>query len=309
MNNLEKKFKVLRSPRQLFKRLMWKTSKMWPERAYLKVLAWNNTGKGINLDNPKTYNDKMSWLKLYYHKAIFTKMVDKYGVKEYVTERLGSDKYVIPAYGVYNTFDDIDFEKLPNEFIMKCTHDSGSQIVCRDKVAFNKTKARAILEKGMKRDYFWHNREWPYKNVPRKILIEKFVPQLGNDESIEYKVTCCDGKVKFITVCTGPAHEEPERRHNDHFDTEWNRINFEVVFSKSPYPIKKPSMLKELIEMSEKLAEGLPYLRVDWYDVDGDILFGELTFYTWGGACVFKPWSFNEVLGSWITLPEPCLEK
>lgn len=310
MNNLEKKLRVLRSPRQLLKRVMWKTSKMWPERTYLKVLSLINTGSGIDLDHPKTYNDKLNWMKLYYHKMIFTQMVDKYGAKEFVINRLGKEggKYIIPALGIYEKFDDIDFDKLPNQFMMKCTHDSGSQIVCKDKASFNKNKARAILEKGLNRDYFWHNREWPYKNVPKRILVEKYVPQLGYDDSIEYKVTCCDGKVKFITVCKGPAHEEPERRFNNHYDINWKPIEFEVVFKRYPKEYDRPKCLEELITMSEKLSEGIPYLRVDWYDVNGELLFGELTFYTWGGTCIFEPKSFNKTLGDWITLPNPCVE-
>ena len=156
---------VLLSPRAIFSRIMWRTAKYWPDELYLKILSYVITGKGLNLRNPQTYNDKLNWLKLHYHKKEFTMMVDKYEVKKYVATKIGAE-YVIPAYGVYNSFDEIDFGQLPNRFMLKCTHDSGSLVICRDKAKFDKKSARKILEKGLNRTYYYINREWPYKNTP-----------------------------------------------------------------------------------------------------------------------------------------------
>lgn len=302
---MNKKLQILLSPKAMCSRFMWHTAKYWPDKLYCQMLSWIITGHGIDLKNPVTYNDKLNWLKLYYHKPEFTTMVDKYAVKQYVSEIIGAE-YVIPAYGVYPSFDSIDFEKLPNKFMLKCTHDSGSFAICRDKGSFNMDDARQRLEKGLNRTYYYINREWPYKNCPPRIVAEELVEELSHPETvIEYKVTTCNGKVKFITVCTGEAHGPVKGRTNDHFDVNWNPLDFVVVFDHAKGPVKKPKDLQKLIEMSEKLSEGTPYLRVDWYDINDKLLFGELTFYTWGGTCKFIPWKWNKIIGDWITLPEP----
>lgn len=279
-----------------------------PDKTYIRLVFKGRVGYSLDLDNPTTFNEKLNWLKLNYHKNIFTKMADKYEAKLIVSDKLGED-YVIPTYGVYKSFDEIDFDTLPNEFMMKVTHDSAGQIVCRDKTKLDKKQARKTIEKALKQNYFLYNREWPYKNIPRRIIVEQFVPQLGNDNSIEYKVSCFNGKVKFVTVCEGPAHEEIERRHNDHFDIDGNRIPFEATFKAAPHVTYPPKCMGELIRLSEILAKDTPYLRVDWYDVNGKLIFGEMTFYTWGGFCMFEPKKYDKILGEWLTLPEPCYEE
>lgn len=283
---------------------MMRTKSLWPDKLYLKLLYYFKYGKKLNLEDPKTYNEKMQWLKLNYRKNIFTSMVDKYEVKKYVADRIG-EKYVIPCYGVWDKPEDIDWNALPNQFVLKCTHDSGSVILCRDKSSFDKEAAIKKLNDALKMEYFYRNREWPYKNVKRRVIAEKLIENLGSKDSIEYKVTCCGGKVKFVTVCGGIAHAAFELRSNDHYvpDT-WEKLDWYTAYKPSGKTIERPPFADELVELCEKLSADIPYLRVDWYYQDGQLLFGEMTFYTWGGFCYFVPEKWDRIIGDMIPIPE-----
>ena len=149
-------------------------------------------------------------------------MADKYEVKQFVADKIG-EEYVIPLYGVWDNFDEINFNKLPDQFILKCTHDSGGFVICEDKKTFDKEKAREKIEKTFGKSYFWQNREWVYKNIKPRIIAEKYMPSLGKQDSVEYKLTVINGIVKVITVCGGIPHAAFELRSNDNFDKEWNR--------------------------------------------------------------------------------------
>ena len=288
----------------LGQRVLLRTARLWPDAAYLKAMYWLKFGKRLDLVNPQTYNEKCQWLKLYYRKPMFTTMVDKYEVKKYVSDRIG-DNYVIPCLGVWDRPEDIEWERLPDQFVLKCTHDSGSVTVCKDKQSFDKEAAVSKLKTAMKMEYFYRNREWPYKNVRRRVIAEKYIDTLGAVDSVEYKVTCMNGKVVFVTVCTGVAHSAPELRKNDHYTpTEWEKLDWTVVYKPSGKDITRPPFMDEMVELCEKLAKDIPLLRIDWYVNKEQLLFGECTFYTWGGFGLFEPLEWAYKLGSWIQLPK-----
>ena len=212
--------------------------------------------------------------------------------------------------GVWNKFDEIEFDKLPNQFVLKCTHDSGSYVICKDKNAFDKKKAKVKLEKSLKRNYFWGNREWPYKNVVPRIIAEPFIESLGKPESTEYKLTCFNGKVVFTTICTGIAHSKLNERKNDFYDRDFNMLPFWTYYKHSDNPIKeKPWFLDTMISYAEELGKDIPYVRVDFYLVDNKIYFGETTFFTWGGYLKMNPEEWDLKLGEMLELPNKSQNK
>lgn len=258
----------------------------------------------LNLENPRTLTEKLQWLKLYDHRDFYPNMGDKCEVKKIVADRVGAE-HVIPTLGVYNSFDEIDFDALPEQFVLKCTHDSGGLYFCKDRSTFDKKEARAFLNRRLESTPFMQSREFAYRDVKPRIIAEPFMPELGNLDSVEYKVTCFNGKVNFITVCTGIAHGRFEDRKNDFFDRDWNFLPFRTVYyENSGIDYKKPENLDEIITFCEKIADGIPYVRVDFYLLDGKIYFGETTFYTWGGFIHFTPEEWDYKLGSMIELPE-----
>ncbi len=213
---------------------------------------------------------------------------------------------MIPTYGVWDSFESINFDSLPESFILKCTHDSGGGLVCHDKEKFDYRKASDFFKSHLKMNVYWqgNGREWVYKDVKPRILAEKYIPSLGHRDSIEYKITCCGGKASMITVCTGIAHSDFADRNNDHFDRDWNQLPFYAYYKSSGKKIDPPKELDQMVECVEKLSQGIPQVRVDGYIIDGTWIFGEMTFYTWNGFIEFVPKEWDEILGSWIELPE-----
>lgn len=263
--------------------------------------------KKLDLEDPKTLCEKLNWLKIYDRKPRYTAMVDKYAVKKFVSDLIG-EEYVIPALGVWDTFEEIDLEQLPEQFVLKCTHDSGSIVVCTDKATFDRKEAGEKLNAMLRKSHYKENREWVYKNVVPRIIAEPYIDTLGHPDSVEYKITCFGGTAKFTTVCTGIAHDAINKRTNDHFDRDFKPLNFYAIYKNSGKKIKKPEQLDDMIRFSEILSQDVPYLRVDWYLVDGKIYFGEMTFYTWAGYMQFQPDEWDLKLGSWLTLPEKTTE-
>lgn len=283
--------------------LMYRTARLWSDEQYLKLKFYAMFGYKLDLNNPKGYNEKCQWMKLYYRKPEFVTMVDKYAVKQYVADKIG-EEYVVPCFGVWERFDDIDFDKLPRQFVLKVTHDSGGFVICKDKTTFDKEAAKKKMEHALKTDFFIYTREWPYSQVPRRIIAEKYMDSLGKPESIEYKLTCMDGEVRVITICGGIAHAAYELRSNDHFDKNWVRQDWYAAYKPKGGNIPKPKEIDEIVRLSEILSKGIPQVRVDWYVHDGKIYFGEMTFYTWAGFAEFEPWDWNFKLGDWIKLPD-----
>lgn len=298
-----------KSPSSFLYGLMIATSKMWPDKKYLEIVHRIRTGHKLDLDNPQTYSEKSQWMKLYYRKPELTTMVDKFEVKKYIADCIGSE-YVVECYGVWDRFEDIDFDRLPNQFVLKTTHTSGGIVICKDKSSFDKVAAAKVFKRVLCHQHFYFAREWAYKNVKPRIIAEKYMDSLGKPESIEYKLTCMGGVVFCITVCTGIAHAAYEQRHNDHFSRDWKRQNWYARYKPTGKDYQLTPEIQKMIELSEQLTKGIPQVRVDWYVHEGKIYFGEFTFYTWAGWPIFTPEEWDKTMGEPFVLPnEKYLER
>lgn len=277
-----------------------KILRILPDKAYLKLLFKLKLGKSLNLKNPKTFNEKLQWLKLYDRKPIYTTMVDKYAVKEYVANIIG-DEYIIPTLGVWDSFDEINFDELPNQFVLKCTHDSGGLVICRDKSSLDITAAKEKIEKSLKANYYWRGREWPYKNAKQRIIAEKYVEDADTEELRDYKFFCFDGEVKALFIATERFKKRAETKF-DFFDTDFNHLPFINGHPNAETLPEKPQKFDEMKRLAAKLSKGIPQLRVDFYEANGKVFFGELTFFHFGGLVPFEPHEWDEKLGSFIKL-------
>lgn len=297
--------KFFRNPLLLFMSLGHRELLNWmDDKTYLKLAFFASTGKRLNLDNPKTFNEKIQWLKLYDRKPIYTTMVDKYEVKKRVAEQIG-EKYIIPTLGVWDRFDEIDFDRLPNQFVLKCTHDSGGLMICRNKEEFDKKTAKKMLESCLRHSFYWGQREWPYKNVKPRIICEKLISDGANTDLKDYKVFVFHGKAHCIQVDI----DRFTNHHRNFYSLDWEYIPFTTCYPTAPdTQIPRPNNLNELITVSEKLALSVgnpPFVRIDMYileDTD-QLLFGEMTFYHGSGTEKFYPEEYNLLLGNMISLP------
>jgi len=284
------------------------------DKTFLKLNYRARMGKKLDLKNPQTFTEKLQWLKLYDRKPIYTTMVDKCGLKEYAAKVIGKE-HIIETYGVWDSFDEIDFDSLPNKFVLKTTHDSGGVVLCRDKSTMffaSKVKedigiegVRNILEGSLKNNYFYSSREWPYKNVKPRIIAERFLEEDSGVEAIDYKVMCFNGEPKLVQLHLGRFTKHTQ----DFYDTNWNKLDMEYDMDMSDVVLDRPEWLDELLELSRKMAEGLPHIRCDWYRIGGVFYIGEMTFFDDSGYGEFKPEKWNDILGNWITLPEKTEEK
>ena len=284
------------------KHMLKKMTRFLPDKLYIQLKYFYRFHKLPNLDKPQTFNEKLQWLKLYDRKPIYTTMVDKFEAKGFIANIIG-EKYIVPTLGVWDNFDDIDFGKLPEQFVLKCTHDSGGLVIVRDRSKFDKKEAKKKLESSLKRNYYWNGREWPYKNVKPRIIAEIYLND-GNCHElnlIEYKFFCFDGEPRFLMVSKGEAHGDS--RTNDLFDMNFKHLPVSVTFPNSQETIKKPKQFEEMIEIARKLSNGIPHLRVDTYIAGNRVYVGELTFFQTGGMCKFKPEKYNELFGEYLKLP------
>ena len=268
------------------------------DKKYIQLEFLKQFNRLPNLDNPESFNEKLQWLKIYDRNPLYSLMVDKYEVKKYVANIIGNE-YIIPTIGIYDHFDDIDFENLPNRFVIKCTHDSGSVVICNDKKSFDIKKAKERINKYLKREYYYEHREWPYKNVKPRILVEKSIS--SNKQLMDYKIMCFNGNPLYSFVCTDRFNKS-EGLAVTFFDLEWNKMPFKRHYRVDENVIEKPEKYNEMIELSKKLSEDIPFLRVDFYEVNGKIYFGELTFFPGGGLEEFTPEEWDYKLGSLIDL-------
>lgn len=268
------------------------------DKTYIKWNYFFGMGKFPNLNNPQSYNEKLQWLKLYDRRPEYTRMVDKFEAKEYVKEILG-EEYIIPTLGVWDRFEDIDFDKLPNQFVLKCTHDSGGLVICKDKKSLDIIKVRKKICKSLNRNFYWSHREYPYKNIKPRIIAEQYMVDESGTELKDYKFFCFNGKCKMLFIATDRQHDVKF----DFYDTEFNHLPFIQGHPLATKEIKKPRGFNEMIHLSEVLSKDIPHVRVDFYDIHGKIYFGELTFFHFSGNVPFKPKEWDYKIGKWLKLP------
>ena len=278
-----------------------KLSHLMSDKLYLKCMYGAMIGRKLNLDNPKTFNEKLQWLKLYNRKPEYSKLVDKYDVKFYISKLIG-EEYVIPTLGIYDSFDDIDFDALPNQFVLKCTHDSGSTVICRDKATFDFGKARTKLTRKFKSNLFWHGREWPYKDVKPRIIAEQYMESDGDKDLTDYKFYCFNGEPKFLYISHGLS--DHSTAHISYVSLDWKKQPFKrndfADFDELP---PKPVNFDKMVELCGILSANIPFLRVDFYEINGCVYFSELTFFPGSGFTAFEPQEWDEKIGEWIDLP------
>jgi hypothetical protein len=270
---MKKKIKIL-----LTKALILVSKLIKKDSIYLKIMYRIRMNKKLNLSNPITFNEKMQWYKIYDRKKVYNEMVDKINAKKYVENLIGK-KCIIPTIGIYNDFSEIDFDKLPNSFVIKCSHDCGSVYVKKPNDSLDINRMKKKINKAMKNNYYYKWREWQYLDLKPRILIEKYM----GDNLYDYKIQCFNGIPDNIFVCEGRMSDRGVRYH--YFDTEWNYLDYCPYsdVTKDNVGIEKPKKLNEMLEISKKLSSGFPQLRVDLYLIDDEIYFGELTLYTNSG--------------------------
>lgn len=290
---------ALRVPKVL-KRL----SRRIPDPLYIQLRYFYRFHHFCNLRDPQTYNEKLQWLKLNYRVAADAKLVDKYEVKRWVAERIG-DTHLIPTLGIYDSVDEIDFEALPDSFVLKCTHDSGGVELVRDKSEIDELQIRENLQRSMSRTYFFSGREPHYLRIPPRIIAEPYVEDDDLGQLRDYKFFCFDGEVKALFVASDRATGKVKF---DYFDADFTSLGIRQPYPNSEVPPQKPPLFLEMVRLAEDLSKGHPHVRVDLYEANGNIYFGELTFFHFSGFQPFKPARWDRTWGDWLTLPTPVYE-
>ncbi len=295
--------KAIKSPKKILVFLLNKCARLFKnDKTFLKIKFRLEMGQPLNLKAPKTFNEKLQWLKLYNRKPEYTTMVDKFAVKKYVADIIG-EEHIIPTLGVWNSFDEIDFNSLPNQFVLKTTHGGGGGgvVICKDKNTFDKQKAKRILHKSLNGDIYWSYREWPYKDVPRRIIAEKFMTNKGKDLE-DYKIHNFNGEPRFILVCSNRYGKGA--MIDDFYTPEWTLMDVRRPgHPNSEKATPPPTQLKKMLELSRILSKEIPFLRTDFYIIDNKIYFGELTFFPASGMSKFEPEEWDSTIGSWLQLP------
>lgn len=297
------KLEKLKSKNEIIRYIWRKISKLGllnflSDELFVKLEYKLKMKNDLDIANPKRYNEKLQWLKLYDHNPLYTDLVDKYEVREYVEDLIGKD-YLIPVYGVYRNYDDINFDNLPNQFVLKPTHTSGDVFLCKDKSEINHTELKKDISQWLKKDYFDYHREWPYKNIQPRIVCEKFMIEKGSDRIKDYKFFCFDGKPELMFV----ASDRGTNTKFDFYDMAFNHLDVKQHYPKSDTPMAKPKNYEKMIQLAEKLSKGFPHVRIDLYSINDTLYFGEFTFYHFSGFEHFEPDSFDFELGSSLKLP------
>lgn len=269
------------------------------DKKAIKVRYYLNFGKYPDLKHPKTFNEKLQWLKLYDRRPEYTKLVDKYEVKKYVANRIG-EEYIIPTLGVWNNAEEIDFDSLPNQFVLKCTHDSESIVICKNKAEFDISVAKKKLTDCLKKSLFLWGREWPYKNVKPRIIAEEYLKNDNGTLLNDYKFFCFNGEVKTLLIVSERFEGGSKL---DYFDLSGNHMPIKHTYPNAATPPALPKHFEQMKKLAEILSVGYPHIRLDFYECNGKIYFGEMTFFTGSGFLPFTPESWDETFGSWIQLP------
>lgn len=299
MSSLKTALRLLRTPGKMIAPLAQKGFFDWmSDEAYLKLRFRAAMGYKLDLEHPRTFNEKLQWLKLHDKNPLYPQLVDKYAVKEYVASLIG-EEYIIPTLGVYNSFEEIDFEKLPEQFVLKCTHNSHCIYICRDKSKLDKERAERLLKRGLQRDPVRYAREWPYGQVPRRILAEQYMEDESHEELKDYKIFTFWGKAAMAYVDFGRF----TKHMRNHYSLDWEYMDVSTTYPSDPqYVIPRPEKLELMIELAERLSQNIPHVRVDFYSINSRIYFGELTFYHEGGFGKFDP-KLALWLGEQLKLP------
>ena len=281
-------------------KLFRKLSRLIPDRIYLQIVYFKHFRRFINFNNPKTFNEKIQWLKLNYRNEEYTKLVDKYRVKQYITKLIG-EEYVIPTLGVWNNVDDIDFKSLPEKFVLKCNNDSGGIVICKNKKDFDEAKAKSFLKERLKNNGYWYGREWPYKNVKPCIIAEKYMEDSISKDIKDYKFFCFNGSMEFFDI---DIDRFIEHRAN-YYDRNGNFLPYGKTYCPPDYTkkIEMPKNLDKMIELAETISHNTVLSRIDFYEIDGQVYFGEITFYPGSGFSPFTDEKWDYKLGDMIDLP------
>lgn len=279
----------------------WKLLNILSDKAFVQLGYYLRFGEKLDLSNPKSFNQKLNWLKLNNKRPEYSLYVDKYAVKDYVSKTLG-EGYAIPTLGIWDDVNSIEWDSLPNEFVIKCTHDSHSYIICKDKTSFDIDEATSMLAKKMKRNLYWWAREWPYRNVKPRIVAEPFLKDSESEDLKDYKFFCFDGVVKCFKV----DFDRFSHHGANYYDINGNilEIGEEVCPPDFSRHIILPRSIPEMISLAEKLSKGIPFVRVDFYDVNGHVYFGEMTFFPAEGYGRFTSMSSDYMMGEWINIDD-----
>ena len=273
--------------------------KILPDKLYLQLMYFKHFRKFINFNNPKSFNEKIQFLKLKYRSNELTEMADKYKVKQYVSRLIGNE-YVIPTLGVWNTTEEINFDELPEKFVLKCNNDSGGVVICKDKQALNIEETKKFLNSRLNNNGFWYGREWPYKNIKPCIIAEKYMENNGQNELIDYKFFCFNGQPKVVLVCS--ERFASNNMCKTYFDEDWNLLNIMEANHRTDKEQKKPQSFEKMKTISQKLAKDMPFVRIDFYEIEGKLYFGEITFFPASGLEKFKPEKWNNIFGDMIDI-------
>lgn len=281
------------------------------DETYLKKIYRAKMGRPLNLEDPQLFSEKLQWLKLHDRNPLYTRLVDKYRVREYIAEKLG-EEYLIPLLGVWDDPDEIDFDALPDQFVLKCNHNSGTGMcICRDKSKLDYDKVRKDLKKGLQENFFLKAREWPYKDVTRRIIAEQYMAEISSiasDRGLDdYRVYCFNGEPKLIYLYqsgTLTSGNRPNTISCDIFDANWEHLSLRQKTRNAPVVPSPPRNLRNMLEISKCLSDGLTFLRVDFYEINGRVYVGELTLFPGGGFSPFYPDKWDRILGEWIILPK-----
>lgn len=300
MSKLKKILQYLTDPDyRIFKNAKLGLYDRLSDEDFIKLLFKVEMGYVPDLENPRTINEKLQWIKIYDHNPLYTKMVDKIAVKDYVKEKIGGE-HIIRTLGIWDSYDDIDFETLPEKFVLKCNHDSGGLVIVKDKEKMDRKMARKTISSSLRINYYKKYREWPYKDIKAQVFAEEYL-DAGKDGLTDYKFFCFNGEPKFINVS---RFEHTDEEEISFYSLDWKPTPFQrsdhKVLSIDP---PRPAHLDEMISISRKLSEGIPFLRVDLYEFKDRILFGELTLFPTAGMAKYGPEGWSETLGSWIHLP------
>ena len=291
---------IIKNPRLLFLTFGHRGWFNWmSDEQYIRIAYRARIGKKLDMNHPQTFNEKIQWLKLYCRKSEYTKMVDKQGAKEIVEEILG-EEYIIPTLGVWDKSDDINFDQLPNQFVLKCTHDSGGLVICSDKNKLDILKAKRKLNSCLKHNFYWGQREWAYKDVKPRIIAEKYMVDESGTELKDYKFFCFNGEVKMFKI----DFDRYIEHHANYYDRNCKLLPFgEASFPPlSDRKLTIPVNIKEMILIAEKLSQGIKFIRIDLYNINGKIYFGEYTFFPASGFGKWIPEEYDKVIGAWISL-------